>query len=111
LATDCFRFPHGGQLKPYDTGFYVRSYLTRKPGADSRRVAYLDGMVFRGFQDGHRAAFDATTGKQIWRFDLIPSGKEPGGGQVLLASKSIDIFGPALDYFDVIGIDANNRHR
>jgi hypothetical protein len=57
------------------------------------------------------AAFDATTGKQICRFDLIPSGKEPGGGQVLLASKSIDIFGPALDYFDVIGIDANNRHR
>lgn len=32
----------------------------------NRGVAYLDGKVFRGFQDGHLAAFDAATGKQLW---------------------------------------------
>lgn len=32
----------------------------------NRGVAYLDGMVFRGFQDGHLSAFDATSGRQVW---------------------------------------------
>ncbi|HXJ01904.1 MAG TPA: PQQ-binding-like beta-propeller repeat protein [Micropepsaceae bacterium] len=32
----------------------------------NRGVAYLDGRIFRGFQDGRVFAYDATTGKKLW---------------------------------------------
>ncbi|HET6895954.1 MAG TPA: PQQ-binding-like beta-propeller repeat protein [Candidatus Baltobacteraceae bacterium] len=107
------------------------TYTPRGPEAfnTNRGVAYMNGMLFRGFQDGHLKAldaatgktlwdvpvgdakkseflssaplawdgmvitgiagadwgsrgrvmaFDAKTGKQLWRFDLIPQGSEPG---------------------------------
>ena len=37
-----------------------------EPYNTNRGVAYLDGKVFRGFQDGHLTAFDAATGKILW---------------------------------------------
>ncbi|MFC4452667.1 PQQ-binding-like beta-propeller repeat protein [Deinococcus sonorensis] len=46
-------------------------------------IAY-DGKVFMGEAgadwgaNGHVRAFDAKTGKPLWTFDLIPTGKQPG---------------------------------
>ena len=32
----------------------------------NRGVAYLDGRLFRGLQNGHVVAYDAATGKKLW---------------------------------------------
>ena len=32
----------------------------------NRGAAYLDGMLFRGTQDGRVLAYDFTTGKRLW---------------------------------------------
>ncbi len=41
----------------------------------ARGVAYLDGMLFRGSQDGSVLAYDFKTGKRIWRTTIADRSK------------------------------------
>jgi alcohol dehydrogenase (cytochrome c) len=41
-------------------------YAPATPQDVNRGAAYLDGMLFRGTQDGRVLAYDFTTGKRIW---------------------------------------------
>ncbi len=41
-------------------------YAPATPQGVNRGAAYLDGMLFRGTQDGRVLAYDFTTGKRIW---------------------------------------------
>ncbi len=43
--------------------------------AVNRGVAYLDGRLFRGFQDGSVAAYDARTGQRLWQAQIADSAK------------------------------------
>ena len=42
------------------------SYKSASPLKVNRGVAYLDGRLFRGTQDGRVLAYEATTGKRLW---------------------------------------------
>jgi len=42
------------------------SYKSASPLKVNRGVAYLDGRLFRGTQDGRVLAYDAATGKRLW---------------------------------------------
>ena len=39
----------------------------RHESHDESRVAYMDGRLFRGTNDGRIIALDAKTGKQLWK--------------------------------------------
>lgn len=47
---------------------------TNKTGATNRGVAYAQGMLFRGFPDGHVIAIDASTGRTLWNQSIIAAG-------------------------------------
>ena len=60
-------------------------FISAAPLAYDGRIYVGEGGADHGIK-GHIHAFDAATGKEIWRFDVIPSGSEPGaetwsGGQ------------------------------
>ena len=65
-------------------------YTTDNPLHVNRGVAYLDGRLFRGQQDGALVAIDARTGKTLWRRavgiaakgESIPSAPVAFGGRV-----------------------------
>ncbi len=42
-------------------------YAPATPQGVNRGAAYLDGMLFRGTQDGRVLAYDSKTGKRIWQ--------------------------------------------
>jgi alcohol dehydrogenase (cytochrome c) len=42
------------------------SYTPATPQAVNRGVAYLDGRIFRGTQDGRVLAYDFKTGDRLW---------------------------------------------
>ena len=42
-------------------------YAPATPQGVNRGAAYLDGMLFRGTQDGRALAYDSKTGKRIWQ--------------------------------------------
>jgi alcohol dehydrogenase (cytochrome c) len=123
-----FRVTPNGHLIALDarTGKLLWDVLTSDVGIghwlSMAPVAY-DGLVFMGEAgadwgaNGHVFAFDAATGRHVWTFDVIPTGKQPGaaswgkgaehGGGSLWASLSIDpdkgllyasIGNPAPDY-------------
>jgi len=41
-------------------------YIPASPLAVNRGAAYLDGLIFRGTQDGRVLAYDANTGHRVW---------------------------------------------
>jgi alcohol dehydrogenase (cytochrome c) len=46
------------------------SYKSASPLKVNRGVAYLDGRLFRGTQDGRVLAYEATTGKRLWEAQI-----------------------------------------
>src|SRR6266478_6150380 len=43
--------------------------------ANNRGVAFLDGRLFRGVQDGRVFAYDAATGKKLWETRIADDAK------------------------------------
>jgi alcohol dehydrogenase (cytochrome c) len=50
-------------------------YAPATPQGVNRGAAYLDGMVFRGTQDGRVIAYDFETGKRIWETAIADPNK------------------------------------
>lgn len=50
-------------------------YTPATPQGVNRGAAYLDGMLFRGTQDGRVLAYDFKTGKRIWATTIADSKK------------------------------------
>ena len=50
-------------------------YQPATPQGVNRGAAYLDGMLFRGTQDGRVLAYDFKTGKRIWETKIADSKK------------------------------------
>jgi alcohol dehydrogenase (cytochrome c) len=67
----------------------------------NRGVAYLDGMIFRGLQDGRVLAYDFETGKKIWetviadpkRGESAPAAPIAWNGLVFIGNAGGDIKG------------------
>jgi alcohol dehydrogenase (cytochrome c) len=54
---------------------WVNTYVpTKKAGAANRGVAYANGMLFRGFADGHVIAISAANGATVWNQNIVASG-------------------------------------
>ncbi|MDE2362264.1 MAG: PQQ-binding-like beta-propeller repeat protein [Hyphomicrobiales bacterium] len=51
------------------------NYQPATPQGVNRGVAYLDGRVFRGTQDGRVLAYDFKTGKKVWETAIGDPGK------------------------------------
>jgi len=47
---------------------------TPKVGGNNRGAAYANGMLFRGFGDGHVVALNAATGAVVWNESVIAAG-------------------------------------
>jgi alcohol dehydrogenase (cytochrome c) len=52
-------------------------YVSAAPLAFDGRIYVGEGGADHGIK-GHIHAFDAATGKEVWKFDVIPTGDEPG---------------------------------
>jgi alcohol dehydrogenase (cytochrome c) len=51
------------------------AYAPATPQGVNRGAAYLDGMLFRGTQDGRVLAYDSKTGKRIWETSIADPNK------------------------------------
>ncbi|HJP83835.1 MAG TPA: PQQ-binding-like beta-propeller repeat protein, partial [Fimbriimonadaceae bacterium] len=89
-----------------------------KPGGTGahRGVAYLDGKIFRGFNDGVVAALDAQTGKVLWMTvianpkvgESLPMAPIAFDGKVFIGNAGGDMYGVTGRIY---GLDANNGHQ
>ena len=77
------------------------SYTPATPQGVNRGVAYLDGKIFRGTQDGRVIAYDAKTGKRLWQTSIanpkkgesVPSAPIAWNGLVFVGNAGGDIKG------------------
>jgi alcohol dehydrogenase (cytochrome c) len=85
-----------------------RYHLARRPPFDpnkvNRGVAWLDGSLFRGSNDGRLYALDAGTGQELWN---VPIG-DPKTGETFPAAPiawngRVYIGNAGGDYFNVVG--------
>jgi len=51
------------------------NYTPASPQGVNRGAAYMDGMLFRGTQDGRVLAYDSKTGKRLWATTIADSKK------------------------------------
>lgn len=81
---------------------WKRSHPIKTPGLGAHRgVAYADGMVFRGFNDGHFTAINARDGSLVWdkiianekRAESLPMAPIAWGGRVYVGNAGGDNFG------------------
>ena len=85
-----------GQLK------WRRSHPDSTPGlGNNRGLAYADGMVFRGFNDGHFIAMKATDGSVLWdkvisdpaKGESLPMAPIAWDGKVFVGNAGSEYFG------------------
>jgi len=85
-----------GQLK------WRRSHPVSTPGEGSHRgLAYADGMVFRGFNDGHFIAMKVTDGSVVWekvisdpaKGESLPMAPIAWDGKVFVGNAGSEFFG------------------
>lgn len=85
-----------GQLK------WRSSHTDSSPGlGNNRGVAYADGMVFRGFNDGHFVAMRATDGAVVWdkvlsdpaKGESLPMAPIAWDGKVFVGNAGSEYFG------------------
>ncbi|MBS0249525.1 MAG: PQQ-binding-like beta-propeller repeat protein [Proteobacteria bacterium] len=77
------------------------SYTPATPQGVNRGVAYLDGKIFRGTQDGRVIAYDAKTGKRLWQTSIadpkkgesVPAAPIAWNGLVFVGNAGGDIKG------------------
>lgn len=79
--------------------------LARRPVLDpnqvNRGVAYLDGRLFRGSNDGRLYALDAATGRELWNVaigdpatgETFPAAPQAWNGRVFIGNAGGDNFG------------------
>jgi hypothetical protein len=85
-----------GQLK------WRRSHPDSTPGlSNNRGLAYADGLVFRGFNDGHFIAMKATDGSVVWdkvlsdaaKGESLPMAPIAWDGKVFVGNAGSEYFG------------------
>ena len=65
-------------IDPNDCGLKWRThedYTPATPQGVTRGPAYLDGLIYRGAQDGRVLAYDFKTGKRVWETRIADPGK------------------------------------
>jgi alcohol dehydrogenase (cytochrome c) len=61
---------------------YVYTAVDDEPNPGNRGVAYLDGRLFRGTNDGRLLALDAVSGQELWRVQIA----DPSQGEFVTAA-------------------------
>jgi alcohol dehydrogenase (cytochrome c) len=79
---------------------WTRTYaLPAGSGGTNRGAAYANGLLYRGFSNGHVVALSAATGATVWDVDLLPAGSYAyfnaapivSGGRVFIGTAGGDI--------------------
>jgi PQQ-dependent dehydrogenase (methanol/ethanol family) len=70
-------------------------YAPATPQGVNRGAAYLDGMLFRGTQDGRVLAYDFTTGKRIWETAIADPKKSESAPAAPIAWNGLVFIGNA----------------
>jgi alcohol dehydrogenase (cytochrome c) len=71
------------------------SYTPATPQAVSRGVAYLDGRIFRGTQDGRVLAYDFKTGDRLWETAIADPNKSESAPAAPIAWNGLVFIGNA----------------
>jgi alcohol dehydrogenase (cytochrome c) len=70
-------------------------YAPATPQGVNRGAAYLDGMLFRGTQDGRVLAYDVATGKRIWQTAIADPKKSESAPAAPIAWNGLVFIGNA----------------
>jgi alcohol dehydrogenase (cytochrome c) len=70
-------------------------YAPATPQCVNRGAAYLDGMLFRGTQDGRVLAYDVATGKRIWQTAIADPKKSESAPAAPIAWNGLVFIGNA----------------
>lgn len=92
-ATDCrLRWRHT---------YHLARHPTLDPNQVNRGLAWLDGRLFRGANDGRLYALDAATGRELWNVAIgdpatgktFPAAPQTWNGRVFIGNAGGDYFG------------------
>ncbi|HET6725542.1 MAG TPA: PQQ-binding-like beta-propeller repeat protein [Gammaproteobacteria bacterium] len=81
--------------------YHLARHPTLDPNEVNRGVAWLDGRLFRGSNDGRLYALDAATGKELWNVTIgdpstgetFPAAPQAWNGRVFIGNAGGDYFG------------------